>query len=95
MRSALIKPSGERQPQEDLGHAIRQLVSKAITAEDEIIDLFTAAGIKRPDISILSDKYLAEVRDLKHKNVAAKLLKDEIKKRGQRNVVQSRTFPPA
>ncbi len=77
-------------------HAIRQLVSKAITAEDEIIDVFTAAGIKRSDISILSDKFLAEVHGLKHKNVAAqllaKLLKDEIQQRGQRNVVQSRAF---
>jgi len=95
----LVKPSGERKTQEDLDHAIRQLVSKAITAEDEIIDVFTATGIKRPDISILSDKFLAEVRGLKHKNVAAellaKLLKDEIKQRGQRNVVQSRAFPPA
>ena len=54
VRSALVKPSGERKTQEDLDHAIRQLVSKAITAEDEIIDVFTAAGIKRPDISILS-----------------------------------------
>ena len=96
MRSALVKPSGERKTQEDLGHAIRQLVSKAITAEVEIIEVFTAAGIKRPDISVLSDKFLAEVRGLKHKNVAAellaKLLKDEIKHRGQRNVVQSRAF---
>lgn len=96
VRSALVKPSGERKTQEDLDHAIRQLVSKAVSAEDEIIDVFTAAGIKRPDISILSDKFLAEVRGLKHKNVAAellaKLLKDEIKQRGQRNVVQSRAF---
>ena len=54
MRSALVKPSGERKTQEDLDHAIRQLVSKAITAEDEIIDVFTAAGIKRSNISILT-----------------------------------------
>jgi type I restriction enzyme R subunit len=58
--------------------------------------VFTAAGLKRPDISILSEKFLAEVRGLKHKNVAAellaKLLKDEIEQRGQQNVVQSRTF---
>jgi len=48
------KPSGERKTHDDLDHAIRQRVSKAITAEDEIIDVFTAAGIKRPNISILS-----------------------------------------
>ncbi len=62
VRSALVKPSGERKTQEDLDHAIRQLVSKAVSAEDEIIDVFTAAGLKRPDISILSDKFLAEDR---------------------------------
>ena len=54
VRSALVNPSGERKTQEDLAHALRQLVSKAITAEVEIIDAFTAAGIKRPDTSILS-----------------------------------------
>jgi len=55
-----------------------------------------AAGIKKPDISILSDQFLAEVRGLKHKNVAAellsKLLRDEIKKGSKKNVVVSRTF---
>ena len=96
VRAALVKPSGERKPQEDLDQAVRQLVSQAITAEDEIIDVFSAAGLKRPDISILSDQFLAEVRGLKHKNVAAellaKLLKDEIKTRSRRNLVQSRAF---
>ena len=65
-------------------------------AEDEIIDVFTAAGIKRPDISILDGKFLAEVRGLKHKNVAVellrKLLNDEIKVRHKQNVIQLRTF---
>jgi type I restriction enzyme R subunit len=96
VRAALVKPSGQQKPQEDLDQAVRQLVSKAITADDEIIDVFSAAGLKRPDISILSDEFLAEVRGLKHKNVAAelleKLLKDEIKTRARRNVVQSRLF---
>lgn len=96
IQAGLAKRTMGRKSPGDLDHAIRQLVSKAITADDEIIDVFTAAGIKRPDISILSDQFLAEVRGLKHKNVAAellaKLLKDEIKTRGQRNVVQSRTF---
>ena len=96
VRAALAKPSGERKPQEDLDHAVRQLVSRAITASDEVIDVFTAAGLKKPDISILSDHFLAEVRGLKHKNVAAelleKLLKDEIKTRTKRNLVQSRAF---
>ena len=65
-------------------------------ADERIIDVFTAAGLKKPDISILSDQFLAEVRGLKHKNVAAellaKLLKDEIKARSLRNMVQSRAF---
>ena len=72
------------------------MVSKAITAPDEVIDVFSAAGLKKPDISILSDEFLAEVRGLKHKNVAAellaKLLRDEIKGRTRRNLVQSRVF---
>ena len=96
VRAALTKPAGEARRQEDLDHAVRQLVSMAITADGEVIDVFTAAGLKKPDISILSDQFLAEVRGLKHKNVAAelleKLLKDEIKVRSKRNLVQSRAF---
>jgi len=87
--------SGRKSP-EDLDAAIRQLVSKAIVAEGQIIDVFTAAGLKKPDISILSDQFLAEVRGLKHRNVAAelleKLLNDEIKVRSKRNLVQSQLF---
>ena len=71
-------------------------MSKAITTEGQVIDVFTAAGLPRPDISILSDQFLAEVRGLKHKNVAAelleKLLKDELKVRSRHNVVQSQVF---
>ena len=81
---------------DQLDAAVRQLVSKAITTEGQIIDVFTAAGLPRPDIGILSDKFLAEVRGLKHKNVAAelleKLLKDEIKVRSKRNFVQAKQF---
>jgi len=82
--------------QEDIESAIRQLVSKAITTDGEIIDIFSAAGIKRPDISILSDQFLTEVRGLKYKNVAAellaKLLHAEIKKTSKKNVVVGKTF---
>jgi len=81
---------------EQIDAAVRQLVSKAITTDGQVIDVFTAAGLPKPDISILSDQFLAEVRGLKHKNVAAelleKLLKDEIKVRSKRNVVQSQIF---
>lgn len=96
VRSALVKPSGERQSPEDLDHAVRQLVSKAVAAPGEVIDVFDAAGIKKPDISILSDEFLAEVEGMEHRNVAAellqKLLSDEIKTRSPRNVVQARAF---
>lgn len=96
IKAQLAKTSGAQRPPEDFDAAIRQLVSKAIMADEGIIDVFTAAGLKKPDISILSDQFLAEVRGLKHKNVAAellaKLLGDEIKLRAKRNLVQSREF---
>jgi type I restriction enzyme R subunit len=88
--------SNNRKTPEQIDAAIRQLVNKAITTEGQVIDVFTAAGLSKPDISILSDRFLAEVRGLRHKNVAAelleKLLKDEIKVRSRRNLVQSRIF---
>ncbi len=78
-----------------LDHAIRQLVSRAI-ASDQVIDIFAAAGLQKPDLSILSDEFLAEVRSLPYKNVAVellrKLLADEIKTRARSNVVQARSF---
>lgn len=96
IKAQLAKTSGTQRPPEELDAAIRQLVSKAIMTDEGVIDVFTAAGLKKPDISILSDQFLAEVRGLKHKNVAAellaKLLKDEIKLRSPRNLVQSRQF---
>jgi type I restriction enzyme R subunit len=96
VKAALAKKRGERKSSEDLDHAVRQLVAKAIAPEGEIIDVFSAAGLKQPDISILSDQFLAEVRGLKYKNVAAellaKLLGDEIKVRSKRNLIQSREF---
>jgi type I restriction enzyme R subunit len=97
VKAQVAKRSGsESRSPEDMESAIRQLVSRAITTEGEIIDVFSAAGIKKPDISILSDQFLAEVRGLKYKNVAAellsKLLHDEIKKGSKKNVVVSRTF---
>ena len=81
----------------ELDYAVRQLVAKAvISADDEVIDVFTAAGMERPDISILSDQFLEEVRNLPYKNVAVellrKLLHDDIKIRSKRNIVQGRSF---
>ena len=97
VQSALGKQTGSsRKTPEEIDAAVRQLVSKAITTDGQVIDVFTAAGLPKPDISILSDQFLAEVRGLKHKNVAAelleKLLKDELKVRSKRNFVQSQLF---
>jgi type I restriction enzyme, R subunit len=97
LQAALNKQSStNRKTPEQMDAAIRQLVSKAITTEGQVIDVFTAAGLPKPDISILSDQFLAEVRGLKHKNVAAelleKLLKDELKVRSKKNLVQAQIF---
>lgn len=97
IQAALNKRTGgSKKTPDQLDAAVRQLVSSAITTDGQVIDVFTAAGLKRPDISILSDQFLAEVRGLKHKNVAAelleKLLKDELKARSKRNLVQSQLF---
>lgn len=87
--------SGERKSEEDLDHAIRQIISKAMVS-DEVVDVFAAAGLKKPDISILSDEFLAEIRDMPQRNLAVellqKLLRGEIKTRSKRNVVQARSF---
>ena len=97
LQAALNKQDGgNRKTPEQIDAAVRQLVSKAITSDGQVIDVFTAAGLPKPDISILSDQFLAEVRGLRHKNVAAelleKLLKDELKVRSRRNLVQSQAF---
>jgi type I restriction enzyme R subunit len=96
VRSALAKttPTGGRD-EEELNAAVRQIVSRAV-ASDQVIDIFSAAGLKTPDISILSDEFLAEVKDLPQRNLAfevlKKLLNDEIKVRSRKNLVQSRLF---
>jgi type I restriction enzyme, R subunit len=96
VQSALLKTADREGTAENLDHAIQQLVSRAVVADGEVIDVFTAAGIKKPDISILSDEFLNEVRGIKQKNVAAellaKLLQGQIATRAARNVVQGRQF---
>ncbi|MBY0502535.1 MAG: DUF3387 domain-containing protein [Bryobacteraceae bacterium] len=96
IRTQLSKTTGAKRAPEQLDAAVRQLVSGAIMANEGIIDVFTAAGLKQPNISILSDQFLAEVRGLKYKNVAAELLatllKGEITTKSPNNLVQSRTF---
>ena len=96
VRAVLAKGSpGERKTDEELDHAIRQIISKAVVS-GEVVDIFTAAGLKKPDISILSDEFLADVRGLPQRNLAVellrKLLSGEIKTRSGRNVVQARSF---
>jgi type I restriction enzyme R subunit len=96
VRAALIKSApGEQKSDEELNLAIRQIVSKAVVS-GEVVDIFAAAGLKKPDISILSDEFLAELRGMPQRNLAVellrKLLSGEIKTRLKRNVVQSRSF---
>jgi type I restriction enzyme R subunit len=96
VRSVLTKSAGEgRKSPDEIDHAIRQIVSNAV-ASDGVIDIFAAAGLKKPDISILSDEFLAEVRGMPQRNLAVemlrKLLEGEIKTRGRKNVVQARSF---
>ncbi|ULB47899.1 type I restriction endonuclease subunit R [Limnospira fusiformis KN01] len=79
----------------ELDAAVRQIVTRAI-ASDQVIDIFATGGLDKPEISILSDQFLEEVRGLPQKNLALeilrKLLNDEIRSRSRRNVVQSRQF---
>ena len=96
VRAVLAKNApGERKTDEELDHAIRQIISKAVVS-GEVVDIFAAAGLKKPDLSILSDEFLAEVRGLPQRNLAIellqKLLKGEIKARSKRNVVLARSF---
>ncbi len=95
VKARLIKfePTGSEKSDAEIETAIRQIVDNAVVSEG-IIDVFDAAGIKRPDISILSDEFLEEVRHMEHKNLALELLKkllnDEIKIRTRKNFIQSR-----
>ncbi|MDZ4859282.1 MAG: type I restriction endonuclease subunit R [Candidatus Hydrogenedentes bacterium] len=96
VRAVLAKgDTNGRKTGDDLDHAIRQIISRAI-ASDGVMDIFAAAGLKKPDISILSDEFLAEVRGMKHRNLAVellrKLLAGEIKSRSKRNLIQGRSF---
>ena len=83
VRAVLAKSTpGERKTDEDLDHAIRQIVSRAV-ASDEVVDIFAAAGLKKPDISILSDEFLAEVRGMPQRNLAVELLQKLLHGRDQ------------
>jgi len=94
-RIVKLTQSGGSQTGEELDSAIRQILTNAISS-DKVIDIFDAAGLKKPDLSILSDEFLGEIKGMEHKNVAfellRKLLNDEIKSRQKINLVQSKKF---
>jgi type I restriction enzyme R subunit len=96
VRAALAKRApGDARPEEELDHAVRQIIARAVAPEG-VIDIFAAAGIEKPDISVLSDEFLAEVRGMPQRNLAVellqKLLQGEIKNRRRKNIVQARSF---
>jgi type I restriction enzyme R subunit len=97
VRAALAKGGigGGGRSTDEMEHAIRQLVARAVAAEG-VVDIFTAAGLKTPNIGILSDEFLAEVAGMPQRNLAVellrKLLADQITLRQKKNVVQARSF---
>lgn len=94
-RLAKFDGTGSGKTDGEIETTIRQVIDKALVSE-QVIDVFDAAGIKKPDISILSEEFLLELKGMEHKNVALevlkKLLNDEIKSRAKKNLVKSRTF---
>lgn len=98
IKAALVKTAITeygRRPPGQVDHAVRQLVAEVV-APNGVVDIFDEAGIKRPDLSILSDEFLAEIEGMPQKNLAValleKLLKQQIQARFSRNIVQSRRF---
>lgn len=89
------RTASDARPEEELDHAVRSIISRAV-APDGVLDIFAAAGLEKPDLSILSDEFLAEVRGMPQRNLAVellqKLLKGELKERRRRNIVQARSF---
>uniref|UniRef100_UPI0035B27832 type I restriction endonuclease subunit R n=1 Tax=Hylemonella sp. TaxID=2066020 RepID=UPI0035B27832 len=97
VKAALTKHEGtdKKLTDEQKEHALRQIISRAVVS-DEVIDIFSAAGLKRPDIGVLSDEFLEDVRHMKERNLAVelleRLLKGQIKSRFKTNVVQTAKF---
>jgi type I restriction enzyme R subunit len=94
-RLAKFDSTGSGKTDEEIETAIRQVIDQALVS-NQVVDVFDAAGIKKPDISILSDEFLLEIKNMEHKNLALetlkKLLNDEIKARTKKNLVQSRSL---
>jgi type I restriction enzyme R subunit len=97
VKAALTKfgTSGKKLSDEQKEHALRQIISKAVVSA-EVVDIFKAAGLNRPDIGILSEEFLEDVRHMKERNLAVelleRLLKDDIRSRFKTNVVQQAKF---
>lgn len=94
-RLAKFDTTASGKTDDEIETTIRQVIDKALVTE-QVIDVFDAAGIKRPDISILSEEFLLELKGMEHKNVALEVLKKllnvEIKSRAKKNLVKSRSF---
>ena len=94
-RLAKFDGTGSGRTDEEIETTIRQVIDQALVSE-QVIDVFDAAGIKKPDISILSEDFLMELKGMEHKNVALevlkKLLNDEIKARSKKNLVKSKSL---
>ena len=96
VRAALSKRTiTDARPEEELDLAVRQIISRSVSSEG-VMDIFASAGLDKPDISVLSDKFLAEVQEMPHRNLAVellqKLLRGEVSSRRRKNVVQARSF---
>ena len=96
VRARLLKRAAtDAHPEENLNLAVRQIISRAVASEG-VMDVFAAAGLEKPDISVLSDEFLTEVKGMPHRNLAVelleKLLRGEVSTRRRKNVVQARSF---
>ena len=97
VKARLVKfiGSGTGRPDIDIETAIKQIVDEALSS-DKVIDIFDAAGIKKPEISILSEEFLLEIKGMKHQNLALELLKkilnDEIRTRSKTNLVKGKAL---
>ena len=97
VKARLVKfdGTGAGKSNEEIETTIRQVIDSALVSE-QVIDVFDAAGIKKPDISILSEEFLLELKGMEHKNIALevmkKLLNDELKMRAKKNLVQSKSL---
>ncbi|MGQ5523894.1 DUF3387 domain-containing protein [Chitinimonas sp. PSY-7] len=87
--------SAKKKTDEERELAIRQIISTAVVSE-QVVDIFDAVGLEKPNIGLLSDEFLAEVRNLPERNLAVelleRLLEGEIKSKFANNVVQNRKF---